>query len=299
MGPKILSLEQKLILLIFFVPAFLLWLAAGPGQAESVQEVEAVVIHVDQYAVYAPNLIFYFDPQMDKGKTASLAKAANQLRNRKALIFYSVTGELNRQSRALLVDIVPAGEKRGGEKPVRETHGVEQKRAGPIGKSGDGSALPADSAAERQSVGQDPKGKKPPETSAPAATITKEEITVFVRTLLELNGRKDIAAVMPFYADKVNYYDRGIVDREYVRLDLGYYYGNWDTISTSLDGDVVVIVLDPGVRVAKFVTSYSVGNSKKSLSGKVENIWKIERINGKLRLVDVKRSKAAPGPPGQ
>jgi hypothetical protein len=45
---------------------------------------------------------------------------------------------------------------------------------------------------------------------------------------------------------------------------------------------------DPGVRIVKFISSFSVKNEKKSIAGKTENIWKIQRINGELRLIDVK-----------
>jgi len=49
----------------------------------------------------------------------------------------------------------------------------------------------------------------------------------------------------------------------------GYYFNNWDTIATSLDGDVAMIVIDqPDLRIAKFVSSFAVRNSKKALAGK-------------------------------
>jgi len=298
---------RKIIALISFLPVLLLGvasvLAAEPEQAAKTHQVEAVIIHVDQYAVYGPNLIFYFDPLMDKRKTALLAKSANQLRNRKATIVYWSAGD--QEGRAVLADIYPAGEKRQAEKTAREAPAsdlnpapAQVREAVSASPPEDRAALPADMHTEKQVVSrqQDTKEKKSAGKEAQTTSITREQISTFVRDLLDLNGRKDLAAIMPFYAETVNYYDRGVVDRDYIRRDLRYYYGNWDSISTSLEGEVVVIVLDPDVRVAKFTTSYSVSNSKKSLAGKVENIWRIERIKGKLKLVDVKQSKRFDGP---
>jgi hypothetical protein len=128
--------------------------------------------------------------------------------------------------------------------------------------------------------------------------ITRDEVSAFVRRLLYLNGRKDLAAVAPFYADKVDYYDRGIVSRDKVIQDLKYYFRNWAEIDTRLDGDVVMAGFEPQVRIVKFISSFSVKNEKKAITGKTENIWRIQRINGELRLIDVKQKILGKEPSG-
>jgi len=55
-----------------------------------------------------------------------------------------------------------------------------------------------------------------------------------------------------------------------------------------LDGDVLMTGFEPEVRIVKFISSFSVKNGKKAITGKTENIWMIQRINGELRLIDVK-----------
>jgi hypothetical protein len=98
-----------------------------------------------------------------------------------------------------------------------------------------------------------------------------------------------LQAVAPFYADKVDYYDRGIVSRDKVLQDMRYYFRNWVEIDTRLDGDIVMAGFEPEVRIVKFISSFSVKNEKKSITGKTENVWKLQRINGELRLIDVKQ----------
>ncbi|MHC1726920.1 MAG: hypothetical protein AB9866_13090 [Syntrophobacteraceae bacterium] len=289
----------------FITLAGLLVFSTGPAfsaevdPAQSVRQIEATVIHVDQYAVYVPNLIFYFDTQMEKRKISSLSRTAEQMRNKKVLITYSSPGGTTQDKHLLLVDLVPARETVSSERPPRPAPRPP----------GDAPAEPAYRVREETSTVPDapvelrvpPRPPAPREAAVPppqtaslspglSATITREEITSFIHRLMELNGRKDLGAVMPFYADRVDYYDRGVVERDYVKRDLGYYFRNWDRISTSLDGEVVVIVLDqPDVRVAKFVSSFSVQNDRKSLTGRTENIWRIRKINGQLKLFDVKQ----------
>ncbi len=267
--------------------------AAGSEPAGNTGQIEAVVIQVDEWAVYVPNLIFYFDTHMDKRKIETLKKAANQLRNKKALITYSSTGDPGKDKRILLTDIVPAGEKPNLEQPGREAAnppGYPQEKLTP--KLSEEKVSPTDFVpaepkgplrqAAVQAVNQSAKTGEP-------NPVTKEEISAFVRRLLYLNGRKDLAAVAPFYADKVDYYDRGIVSRDKVLQDLKYYFRNWAEIDTRLDGDIAMAGFEPEVRIVKFISSFSVKNEKKSITGKTENIWTIQRINGELRLINVKQ----------
>ena len=286
---------QTIFVAIFLLAGFLcqggFCFAAGSEPAGNVGQVEAVVIHVDEYAVYVPNLIFYFDTQMDNRKIETLKRVANQLRNKKALITYLSTGDLSKDKHALLSDIVSAGQKPNPEKPAREaakpSGDVQGKLTPKLSEEKVSAAeiVPAEPAPDEAA----PQEAKPSLKAGQPDPITKEEISAFVRRLLYLNGRKDLAAVAPFYADKVDYYDRGIVSRDKVLQDLKYYFRNWAEIDTRLDGDVVMAGFEPEVRIVKFISSFSVKNEKKSITGKTENIWMIQRINGELRLIDVKQ----------
>jgi hypothetical protein len=95
-------------------------LAAGSEAACNEGRIEAVVINVDEWAVYVPNHVFYFDTNLGKSKTETLKRVAYQLRNRKALITYSATGDLSNDRHPMISDIVPAAEKWNPEKPVQE-----------------------------------------------------------------------------------------------------------------------------------------------------------------------------------
>ncbi len=396
MDRKLMTRQHKtgIIAALFFLAGFLSLVDAGfAEEAEpvgTVRQMEATIVHVDQYAVYAPNLVFYFDTRMEKRKIESMMRAADRLRNKKAMI----TCFSDADKHALLLDIGPA-EKSGSGKPPREAPGQtadaqekpglelpgeevpsideeaptdiessepqgylkqdvapEKKPPRPgelaaiTGQQKPGGKLPTDQVASTDTKSSEPQGylkqdvapeKKPPrpgelaaitgqqkpggklptdqvastdtKSSEPQgylkqnvapekklarprepAPITGDEVTRFIRELLELNERKDLSAITPFYADNVDYYDRGLVSRDDVRKDMGYYFRNWDIIATSLDGDVIVTPADqPEIRIARFISSFSVRNKKKALTGRTENNWKVQRIDGKLRLIDVKQ----------
>jgi hypothetical protein len=287
---------------------------------------EVTIIHMDKYAVYAPNLIFYWDAEMNKQKVAALTSTAERLRNKKAIILYSTTEDAQHNKRLLLVDIVALKDQQipketapPAEKPGVVSNGEERPRvvsepemAGNPPLSGDkrresaenGSPRPLPPPPDRpKAAEQETVAKLPPEKVAPletrpmeklapttSAVISKEEVSTFIRNILDLNQKKDMTSIMFFFADQVNYYDRGIVSKEYIRKDMGYYFRNWDRISSSLDGDVVLIVTDePHIRTAKFVSSFSVANAKKSVTGRTENIWKLQKINDELKIIDEKQ----------
>ncbi|MFH0821816.1 MAG: hypothetical protein V2B18_03630 [Pseudomonadota bacterium] len=283
---------------------------------------------MDKYAVYAPNIIFYWDTDMNKQKVAALTSTAERLRNKKAIVVYLATEDAQHDRRLLLVDIIapkdrqitkeiaPPAEKPGvassGEERPKVAGEPERAEEPPFtvgnrresSETGAGSPRPQPpspdrpKAAEQETVAKMQPEKVPAikpgpmEKPAPtsSASISNEEVSAFIRNILELNQKKDMAAIMSHFADQVDYYDRGIVGKDYIRKDMGYYFRNWDRISSSLVGDVVLIVTDePHIRTAKFVSSFSVANAKKSLTGRTENIWRLQRINNELKIIDEKQ----------
>jgi len=300
--------------------------AAAPPPSKTQEQMEVTIIHMDKYAVYAPNLIFYYDTEMSKQKAAALTSAAERLRNKKAIVVYSATEDSQHNKRLVLVDVfalkdqqIPTEVSPPADKPGVVSSGEERPKvvSNPVKVeeppfTGDNrreasetesyrpQPPPSDrpKTAEKETVAKLQPEKVPPleagpmEKPAPTSTaiISKEEVSAFIRSILDLNQKKDMTSIMSFFADQVNYYDRGIVSKDYIRKDMGYYFRNWDRISSSLDGDVVLIVTDePHVRIAKFVSSFSVANAKKSVTGRTENIWKLQKINNELKIIDEKQ----------
>jgi hypothetical protein len=134
-----LLIRTTISIALFFLVGFLgrqaVCVAAGPETAGGEHQVEAVVINVDKWAVYVPNQVFYFDSNMDKRKMESLKRAANQLRNRRALITFYSTEDAGKNQRAVLSAITRAEENRNEERPVRTAVEPPEGSQGQVGSS--------------------------------------------------------------------------------------------------------------------------------------------------------------------
>ncbi len=340
---------RTLLLLLLCAP---LAFAVGASYAQDSKasktqgETEITVIHVDKYGIYGPSVIFYWDPAMSKQKVDALMKAAEKLRNKKAIVAYSSSGDLKTDKRPLVVDLpsrrdeveyasgASAAREEAAKKaqPEEKTTRVVEDAVKPAAKTASPKEEPAqtnkDAApddlrlkdysqkrlynegkppstpvkedlqkSDQVAVVKEPQPPKPPvknvepksEPSDPGA-MTREEIAGMIRRILKYNEMKDLDSIMSFYADQVNYYERGLVNKDYIRKDMGYYFRNWDRINTALDGDVTLIVTDQhDMRIVKYYSVYYVENSKKAIRGKTENVWKIQKMNNGLKIVDIKQ----------
>jgi len=285
----------------FFLAASAAWcgaegLAADPPPGKTIQQLETTVVHVDQYGVYAPNLIFYWDPGMNKQKVATLTRVARQLRNNDVGITYSTVSDLTKDRRPILVDLAAVKREAASSAPAPPAPGP-----GPPKSAVPEEEAPTPTPAEPEPApgSEEPAPPKPqvetlPDTRkpmpSPFTSITRAEVAIFVRQCLEATQNKDLERALACYADQVNYYSKGTVNRDFLRRDKGYYFRNWDRIRTSLDGDIVLIVIDqPDLKIAKFNSRFFVENARNTVSGRAENIWKIQKIGNELKIVDEKQ----------
>jgi hypothetical protein len=269
--------------------------ADAPG-SRSQGQMETTIIHVDKYAVYGPNLVFYWDPAAGKQRVATLTGMAERLRNKRATITYSTVSDLNKDKRPYLVDITPPG-----QEPPSTTASAQSSEA--VSKPAPGMTPEEPSKRPR---GADPGGDADPtltgrarepepvksfdSAGGPITPITKAELTAFIERCMDAARNKDLAGSLRCYADQVDYYSKGLVNKDFIRKDKGYYFRNWDRVDSWLEGDVVVIIIDqPDLRIAKFVTGFEVENSKTSVRGRAENLWKVQKIGNELKIVDEKQ----------
>jgi hypothetical protein len=270
-------------------------LFAADAQSPRIEnQMDVIIIHVDKYGIYAPNLIFYWDPGMSKQKISAMTAIAEQLRNKDAVITYSTTSDISKDKRPVLVDIVPsrrevplAGDSPPIKEPSRPTLAeIEKSPPVPSGElpkpEGEEMALQKPrKEADSYPTKQTPSGSTP---------ITRTEVINFVHDCIEAMQSKNTDRALECYGDQVDYYSKGTVNKDFIRRDKGYYFRNWDKISSSIDGDIVLIVIDqPDLRIAKFNSRFYVQNAKITVSGRAENIWKVQKIGSELKIVDEKQ----------
>lgn len=287
----------------FWVKVFLAALAGWGGTevfaadlppVRTEQQLETTVVHVDKYGVYAPNLIFYWDPGMNKQKVATLTGVAMQLRNKEVVITYSTVSDLTKDRRPVLIDIAavkreasPSDPLPPAREPPKPAVTEEEKPTSlpTTAKPGPESEEPTLPNPQKET----PLDTRKPMPS-PFSTITRAEVTIFVRECLEATQSKDVERALACYGEQVDYYSKGTVNKDFLRRDKTYYFRNWDKIQSSIDGDIVLIVIDqPDLKIAKFNSRFFVENTKNTVSGRAENIWKIQKIDNKLKIVDEKQ----------
>jgi hypothetical protein len=101
-----------------------------------------------------------------------------------------------------------------------------------------------------------------------------------------------VGAEAAFFADRVQYYDQGVMEHEKIREDLKRYDARWPERQFRLAGDITVEPQsDNRVRVT-FPLRYELSNGKKHSSGKVDKTLVLERAGDDLQIVAVNERKA-------
>ena len=142
-----------------------------------------------------------------------------------------------------------------------------------------------------------PSTAKPPLAPAPAGseyqtfTLSRERLRDWVGAFVLAGLDPQVGAELEFFADRVDYYEHGVVDREMVRRDLRAYSERWPERRFWLAGEVnVEPQADSRLRVT-FPLRFEVANSAKRASGKVLKTLLLEVTADDLQIVSVKERR--------
>jgi hypothetical protein len=127
--------------------------------------------------------------------------------------------------------------------------------------------------------------------AAPAPLARQAE--TFVRAYLDTCETNQLDAEMAFYADHVNYFDHGVVGRDFIAKDVSRYYRRWPERDYELLdfelGKTTEDELDVQFRIA-----FKVKNSEHRAAGRTLNLFKIRRAGDDLRFVSLKEQRIRP-----
>jgi peptidoglycan hydrolase-like protein with peptidoglycan-binding domain len=134
----------------------------------------------------------------------------------------------------------------------------------------------------------------PPATvaSSRASDFSVERLRDYVGAFVLAGLDPQVGAEAAFFADRVQYYNEGMKDREKIREDLKRYDSRWPGRKFWLAGDISVEPQsDKRVRVT-FPLRYELRNGAKHSSGKVDKTLMLERAGDDLQIVAVNERKA-------
>jgi len=130
--------------------------------------------------------------------------------------------------------------------------------------------------------------------SAPRAELVREDpkpdLNRFVREFIMSGNADDSATESSFYAEEVDYFDDGRVNKGFLVNDIKRYDQRWPKRSFWVDGDPAIRVVDSQGDVAKAVVTlkFSVQNSQKSVGGSCEDTILIRDASTNPKVISVK-----------
>jgi len=133
--------------------------------------------------------------------------------------------------------------------------------------------------------------------SAPAATSSADEFSSerlrdYVAAYVLAGLDKNVGAETEFFADRVEYYDQGTMDRDKIRKDLKRYDEQWPERHFWVAGKInIEPQSDSRVRVT-FPLGFKLRNANRQSSGKVAKTLVLERAGEDLQIVAVNERKS-------
>jgi peptidoglycan hydrolase-like protein with peptidoglycan-binding domain len=136
-------------------------------------------------------------------------------------------------------------------------------------------------------------GPPPTPTKAQnAGDATKAEIRDFLRHYFDACQSPNLDDELAFYADRVEYFDHGAVDRPYIRNELAVYDQRWPSRKYTL-GESLRVVRSENNTIAKIRVAFEVGNVEhdRQARGRTDNIFNLAKRGDSLEIVSIKEAR--------
>jgi peptidoglycan hydrolase-like protein with peptidoglycan-binding domain len=135
-----------------------------------------------------------------------------------------------------------------------------------------------------------PIGSPSPESST--TNVSTERVRDYVGAFVLAGLDPHVGAETDFFADRVRYYDEGVIGRERIRRDLRRYATRWPERRFWLEGDITVESENGNQVQVTFPLRYELRNGDKHSSGKIDKTIVLEPAGDDLKIVAVTERKA-------
>ena len=125
-----------------------------------------------------------------------------------------------------------------------------------------------------------------------AGNVSKPEIHAFLRRYFDACQSPNPDDELSFYAERVEYFDHGVVDRAYIRNELAVYDQRWPTRKYTL-GDSLRVVRAGNNTVAKIRVNFEVANPEhnRKASGRTDDTFSLAKRGDSLEIVSLKEAR--------
>jgi peptidoglycan hydrolase-like protein with peptidoglycan-binding domain len=163
-------------------------------------------------------------------------------------------------------------------------------------------AAPAEAATNLPDVPVLKSDAKVPETKSPpvpvptnqekAGDVAKAEIRSFLRRYLDACESPNPEDELAFYADKVEYYDHGVVEKSYIRNELAVYDQRWPARKYTL-GDSLRVLRAGNNTVARVRIAFEVANNERNrrARGRTDDSINLSKRGDSLQILSIKEAR--------
>jgi peptidoglycan hydrolase-like protein with peptidoglycan-binding domain len=125
-----------------------------------------------------------------------------------------------------------------------------------------------------------------------AGDVAKAEIRGFLRRYFDACQSTNPDDELAFYADRVEYFDHGVVDKPYIRNELAVYDQRWPSRKYTL-GDSLRVVRTGNNTLAKIRVAFDVANPQRSrqASGRTDDTLNLAKRGDSLEIVSIKEAR--------
>lgn len=125
-----------------------------------------------------------------------------------------------------------------------------------------------------------------------ASDVAKAEIRNFLRRYFDACQSQSPDDELAFYAERVEYFDHGVVDKPYIRNELAVYDQRWPSRKYNL-GDSLRIVRTGNNTIAKVRIAFDVANPEHSrkANGRTDDTINLAKRGDSLEIVSIKETR--------
>jgi hypothetical protein len=131
-----------------------------------------------------------------------------------------------------------------------------------------------------------------PPAAASADGFSTDRLRDYVAAFVLAGLDKSVGAEAEFFADHVEYYDQGVMDREKIQQDLKRYDERWPERHFWVAGKINVEPQSENRVRVTFPLGFKLRNGNKQSSGKVDKTLVLEPAGDDLQIVAVNERKA-------
>ena len=131
-----------------------------------------------------------------------------------------------------------------------------------------------------------------PSTERSTTNISTERLRDYVGAFVLAGLDPHVGSETDFFAERVQYYDEGVILREKIRKDLQRYAAHWPERSFWLDGDITAESQNGNRVRVTFPLRYELRNGGKHSSGKINKTLVLEAAGDDLQIVSVNERKS-------